>query len=347
MEYINHHPTSMAEFCARDENMKLQIHYLEKEAYSYVLRAFIAQSDLLTWGKEGLITELRKELNVTDTEHGELLVKINSDESIKMIRELRKGAHCVQESLSGKVNVQHLAPNSANDAPPKKVTTSHSSVSKSQKHVSHNQPSFGTQAWKYVSHVQHGGSLPSTVPVQPMDDLHGGELVMFSSGNPEQPMLVVNHSNQAPCDSKRKGLGKCHAKKDFLAPEVKKKSGAIEIRATDKLIQQIEKTIYGTKTPNPVRVEKAKLILREHERDILHALDKLADVSDGDESPNQMHHYYPQNERPGNVQSAVQHEFYSRTAQSHSYCSEDFVQMHSVRPRIPCIVVQGDDEETP
>ena len=37
-------------------------------------------------GKEGLITELRKELNVTDTEHGELLGKINSDKSIKMIR---------------------------------------------------------------------------------------------------------------------------------------------------------------------------------------------------------------------------------------------------------------------
>lgn len=37
-------------------------------------------------GKEWLITELRKELNVTDTEHGQLLVKINSDESIKRIR---------------------------------------------------------------------------------------------------------------------------------------------------------------------------------------------------------------------------------------------------------------------
>ncbi|KAK4850544.1 hypothetical protein QYF36_007646 [Acer negundo] len=315
MEYINHHPTSMTEFCGRDENMNLQIHYLEKEAYGYVLRAFIAQSDLLTWGKEGLITELRKELNVTDTEHGELLGKINSDKSIKMIRDWRKGVHCAQESISGKLNAHCFAPNSADDAPPKKVKTSHSSVSISRRHVSHSQPSFGTQAQKYVSRFQPVGTLPSTVPVPSTDDQHGGQLVMFTSGNPEQPMRVVNHSNQAPSDSQRKGLGKCHTKKGFLAPKVKKKSGVIEIRATDKLIHQIEQTIYGTKTPNPAQVEKAKLILKEHERDILHALDKLADVSDGDEPPNQMQRYYPQKEFPGSMQgtAAAQNDFYRQT----------------------------------
>lgn len=51
--------------------------------------AIITQKALVTaQGKEGLITELRKELNVTDTEHGELLLQINSDKSIKMIRSL-------------------------------------------------------------------------------------------------------------------------------------------------------------------------------------------------------------------------------------------------------------------
>lgn len=32
------------------------------------------------------MTELRKELNVTDIEHGEILLKINSDQLIKQIR---------------------------------------------------------------------------------------------------------------------------------------------------------------------------------------------------------------------------------------------------------------------
>ncbi|KAL4589721.1 hypothetical protein LXL04_002630 [Taraxacum kok-saghyz] len=63
--------------------MESQIHYLEQVAYSSVLRAFKAQSDALSWEKEGLITELRKELRVSDDEHRELL----SDDIIIRIRE--------------------------------------------------------------------------------------------------------------------------------------------------------------------------------------------------------------------------------------------------------------------
>jgi len=96
--------------------MEAQIHLLEQEAYSAVLRAFKAQSDALTWvctigslhvlfvifpvlkihllyfilciyqEKEGLITELRKELRVSDDEHRELLTRVNSDEIIHRIR---------------------------------------------------------------------------------------------------------------------------------------------------------------------------------------------------------------------------------------------------------------------
>lgn len=40
---------SVTELGGIDEDMKLQIHCLEKEAYSHVLSAFIAQSDLLSW----------------------------------------------------------------------------------------------------------------------------------------------------------------------------------------------------------------------------------------------------------------------------------------------------------
>lgn len=32
------------------------------------------------------MTELRRELNITDDEHGQLLIKIKSDQSIKVIR---------------------------------------------------------------------------------------------------------------------------------------------------------------------------------------------------------------------------------------------------------------------
>lgn len=75
-------------------DMEHQIHHLEKEAYCAVLRAFKAQSDAISWEKEGLITELRKELRVSDDEHRELLVRVNNDDIICRIREWRQtGGH--------------------------------------------------------------------------------------------------------------------------------------------------------------------------------------------------------------------------------------------------------------
>ncbi|KAK3132442.1 hypothetical protein QOZ80_6AG0521630 [Eleusine coracana subsp. coracana] len=69
--------------------MEARIRHLEQEAYCSVLRAFKAQSDAITWEKEGLITELRKELRVSDKAHRELLNRVNNDEIILSIREWR------------------------------------------------------------------------------------------------------------------------------------------------------------------------------------------------------------------------------------------------------------------
>ena len=94
--------------------METQIHLIEQEAYCSVLRAFKAQSDAITWvaqfffflisvqtrsiriltllsffyfqDKESLITELRKELRVSDEEHRELLSRVNADDVIRRIR---------------------------------------------------------------------------------------------------------------------------------------------------------------------------------------------------------------------------------------------------------------------
>ncbi|XP_044483784.1 protein EMSY-LIKE 3-like [Mangifera indica] len=351
MAYINHN-RAMAELGRMDEDIKFQIHCMEKEAYCYVLRAFIAQSDLLSWGKEGLITELRKELNVTDTEHGELLLQINSDKSIKMIREWRKGAHHAQEPLYGKVDASSFlpgfAPDSVGNTVPKRVKNSHSSVSKSQKYVPYSLPSPGTQSRKYVSHIQPSSvTLPSPLLVQFRDDQPNHESAVISSGNPEQSMKIVNHNNQAPSDGKRKVLGKFQSKKGIHAPDVKKRSQVIEIRATDKLIHKVERTIYGTKNPNPVQIEEAKLTLREHERALLDALGKLADVSD-DEPPYEMqHHYHSHKEHPGNGQGIEAHcNFYRQAGGFHGYHSEAFGQMKSVRMGVSFLDVQG-DEDTP
>ncbi|CAO2188950.1 unnamed protein product [Urochloa humidicola] len=87
-------------------DMETQIHQLEQEAYCSVLRAFKAQSDAITWEKESLITELRKELRVSDKEHRELLNRVNSDDIIRRIREWRESTGGLQ--MNSVNNAQRL-----------------------------------------------------------------------------------------------------------------------------------------------------------------------------------------------------------------------------------------------
>ncbi|GAA0176445.1 hypothetical protein LIER_29437 [Lithospermum erythrorhizon] len=89
MDFISGGLVGAAPFQRINSDMESQIHFLEQEAYRAVLRAFKAQSDALSWEKEGLITELRKELRVSDDEHRDLLNKVNADDVIRRIREWR------------------------------------------------------------------------------------------------------------------------------------------------------------------------------------------------------------------------------------------------------------------
>ncbi|KAF8118154.1 hypothetical protein N665_0006s0147 [Sinapis alba] len=102
-------------------DMETQIHLIEQEAYSSILRAFKAQSDAITWEKESLITELRKELRVSDEEHRELLSRVNADEMIRRIREWRKG-NSLQSSVPQMVHDN--APSPAVSGSRKKQKTS-------------------------------------------------------------------------------------------------------------------------------------------------------------------------------------------------------------------------------
>jgi len=54
-----------------------QVRKLELEAYAAVLRAFGAQSEVLTWAKERLMSDLRKELRVTEEQHWMILGEVD------------------------------------------------------------------------------------------------------------------------------------------------------------------------------------------------------------------------------------------------------------------------------
>ncbi|KAG0571595.1 hypothetical protein KC19_VG025400 [Ceratodon purpureus] len=67
-----------------------QIRQLELDAYHSLLRAFSAQSEVITWSKEGLMSDMRKELRVADEQHREMLGKVSHDETLRRIRQWRQ-----------------------------------------------------------------------------------------------------------------------------------------------------------------------------------------------------------------------------------------------------------------
>ncbi|KAL6640081.1 hypothetical protein ACP70R_022391 [Stipagrostis hirtigluma subsp. patula] len=131
-------------------DMETQIHQLEQEAYCSVLRAFKAQSDAITWEKEGLITELRKELRVSDKEHRELLNRVNNDDIIRRIREWRESGGGAQMNLVNNAQRSH-------DPMPSPTT----SARKRQK-TSQSNPSASVPVPSPAVHSQ-----PFTAPMQP------------------------------------------------------------------------------------------------------------------------------------------------------------------------------------
>ncbi|XP_057734991.1 protein EMSY-LIKE 3 isoform X1 [Arachis stenosperma] len=110
-------------------DMETQIHNIEQEAYTSVLRAFKAQSDAITWEKESLITELRKELRVSDEEHRELLSRVNADDIIREIREWRKTSGLQPGAVNTSQPVHDHIPSPTVSAPHKKQKTSQSVAS--------------------------------------------------------------------------------------------------------------------------------------------------------------------------------------------------------------------------
>ncbi|RZC29720.1 Protein EMSY-LIKE 3, partial [Glycine soja] len=82
-----------------------QIHLLEQEAYSSVLRAFKAQADAITWEKESLITRLRKELRLSNEEHKELPGRVNVDVVVQRISNFSFQPPCCAPRESSYVSV--------------------------------------------------------------------------------------------------------------------------------------------------------------------------------------------------------------------------------------------------
>ncbi|CAN1263404.1 Protein EMSY-LIKE 3 [Linum perenne] len=105
-------------------DMEAQIHTIELEAYSSVLRAFKVQSDAITWEKGSLMTNLRKELRVSNEEHRELLSRLDTDDTVQRMREWRM-LNGIQPGMQNSAQLAHdHVPNPSFSGSRKKQKTS-------------------------------------------------------------------------------------------------------------------------------------------------------------------------------------------------------------------------------
>ncbi|KAF4370713.1 hypothetical protein F8388_025092 [Cannabis sativa] len=265
-------------------DMETQIHNLEQEAYCAVLRAFVAQSDALTWEKEGLITELRKELRVSDDEHRELLTRVNADDIVSKIREWRKSGGNQSVRLNQSQSVYDVLPSPT-------VLTSRKKQRISQ--TGHQFPglssmkSIHTPSTGLVSNRSFLSRSSSGIPPEDIQ-WDGADLVISHGGNHgghgRGHKKPSNRGGAIPGSGRGRGPSKVQPKKDFPPTQngiAKKVSDDIELLNTDALVKEVE-TVFSANHPDPFELEKAKKMLKEHEQALIDAIAKLAYSSDGE-----------------------------------------------------------------
>ncbi|XP_057857457.1 protein EMSY-LIKE 1 isoform X1 [Cryptomeria japonica] len=268
-----------------DADMEARIRRAEQEAYCAVLRAFNAQSDAVSWEKEELISELRKELRVSDMEHRALLGKVNRDDTLKHIRENRQGTSNQHRYISA---VPHSA-----------VKTLDSTVSASFKKqkISPMMASLPQAILPSTMHaapgklassaagrgVVGGGRGRKSKGMQSVDvrwDCDGPlEMSRGSAGHNEK--FLANNGGRGKGYPKGQGA---NGYATFQNGTFSKKPENIELRETDKLIKEVERVCRDH--PDPSVVENAKMALRDQEQSLLEAIKRL----ESDEEDCQMPH---------------------------------------------------------
>ncbi|KAF3564422.1 hypothetical protein DY000_02019606 [Brassica cretica] len=293
--------------------MEVQIHILEQEAYCAVLRAFKAQSDAISWEKESMITELRKELRVSDDEHRELLTSVHNDDIIKRIREWRQGVvrHANNQSLD-------VLPSPDFSASRKKQKTFQS------------YPSMGsTRSRSFNNHLVSGAVSAANEPAEaligrkvwtkwPEDNsfyeavvtqynaVEGRHALVYDLNTANETWEWVDLKEIPPQDirwggeengaalnaghgSRRTlsngGLGRLpmtQPRRDHLVAQNgggRKLFDEIELFNTDSLVKEVER-VFDSNLPDPHELDKAKKLLKEHEQALVSAIARLADASD-------------------------------------------------------------------
>ncbi|TKW11124.1 hypothetical protein SEVIR_6G213200v4 [Setaria viridis] len=224
------------------------IHQIEQQAYTGVLRAFKMQSDALTWEKESLITELRRELKVSDEEHRVLLNKVNEEEAVHRIRQSRQGGG-MQSSLHHDSVVAHSL------GPLKRQKKLHSVYSFP----------VGPQSPITPSHALAGNNADTMAP----------ENIRWGSAYQALP----NQVGWLASDGAMPGMGRRGRFHETPNGISLFNFNHIDVPNTGILVKKVEMVLSH---PDVYAIQKAKKLLIDQEQSLLDAIAKLDEASDGE-----------------------------------------------------------------
>ncbi|KAJ6406887.1 hypothetical protein OIU84_010407 [Salix udensis] len=312
-----------ATYSRMQADMEAQIHHLEQDAYRAVLRAFKAQSDQLSWDKEGLITELRKELRVSDDEHREILTLVNRDDIIQRIREWREAGGPQVTRFIASQSVHDVLSSPTVSASRKKQKTSlvYPTGPPRNQHFNncgsaYDDKEIGKEVWTRWPEDNNFYKAVIT-RYNPVEARHA---LVYDMNTENETWEWVDLNGMAPEDlrwevedpgishgrlshvmknsmsrgglisSSVRGRGstKDQSKKEFLRTQngiARKLSDNIELLNTESLVKEVER-VFGVSYPDPLELEKAKKKLKEHEQALVDAIARLADASDGESGNN-------------------------------------------------------------
>ncbi|CAD6219883.1 unnamed protein product [Miscanthus lutarioriparius] len=274
--------------------MEAQIHQLEQEAYCSVLRAFKAQSDTITWEKEGLITELREELRVAAPTHpssstatkevplgpkgkrlktgqkvpgGSAVKSMPSPEGLSARRPHlnRYFPGCPAAELSQAQNVSPLIGRKAMNRWPDdnnfyEVVISDYNQETGLYALVHDM-NTSNETWEWVDLKKMGQE-----DIRWQEDGSGIDPVMYLQSQDARTSAAgksTSHGGPKPVPGRGISFQKNVSNKDFLPPQNVDETRSynnINIFHTESLIKVVKK-IFSVSNPDPLEVERAKKAL--------------------------------------------------------------------------------------
>ncbi|XP_051126196.1 protein EMSY-LIKE 3-like [Andrographis paniculata] len=245
--------------------MEAKIRQFEKEAYYSTLRAFKAQADSITSEKSGFITDMRKELRLSNEDHRELCKKVNEDVTIRRIREWR-------QSTGRGFGISITASRKK-----QKIEGSSSRTRRGKGRLGN-----GTSGGLVIEDVKNidplvGRKISTRLPGN--DKFNEGMIMDYNAEKSYGPFRWGNPQGGV----KGWGAKKSRSKKD------RENHDEIRLLDTNVLIKEVifgatkVETVFGANHPDSLEIEKVQRVLKDQEQGLVDAIAKLGALSDGED----------------------------------------------------------------